>query len=228
MEPVRQCWRRTAPNGHASNSESGTNLISETELEETMPSLTPEQREAVDLAIGREGYARIDDYVVVKAEVYDRLRAATDDGLDMTQVGSLVESAMRDEDAEIPCWTATRAIGHDPARRCGDRRFPLHGPAGDQAVPGLVVQNDADNARRRKTIVALITGNLKMDGDPSHLLIDPTTPEGAPSRLHGPSLVSCNNLFTIEQSGIIRVIGTLSGPLMAKVNACLTAALGLP
>jgi hypothetical protein len=29
-----------------------------------MPSLTPEQREAVDQAIGREGYARTDDYVV--------------------------------------------------------------------------------------------------------------------------------------------------------------------
>ena len=53
-----------------------------------MPSLTPEQREAVDQAIGREGYARIDDYVVLKAEVYTRLRAALDDGLGMAQVGS--------------------------------------------------------------------------------------------------------------------------------------------
>ena len=67
-----------------------------------MPSLTPEQREAVDRAIGREGYARIDDYVVIKAEVYDRLRAVADDGLDMTQVGSLVESAMSEADAGDP------------------------------------------------------------------------------------------------------------------------------
>ena len=72
------------------------------ELEEPMPSLTPEQREALALAIGREGYARIDDYVVLKAEVYDRLRAAADDGLDMIQVGSLVESTMREEDAGDP------------------------------------------------------------------------------------------------------------------------------
>ena len=67
-----------------------------------MPSLTPEQREAVDQAIGREGYARIDDYVVLKAEVYTRLRAALDDGLDMAQVGALVEAAMSDEDAGDP------------------------------------------------------------------------------------------------------------------------------
>ena len=57
---------------------------------------------ALALAIGREGYARIDDYVVLKAEVYDRLRAAADDGLDMIQVGSLVESTMREEDAGDP------------------------------------------------------------------------------------------------------------------------------
>ena len=67
-----------------------------------MPSLTPEQREAVDQAISREGYARIDDYVVLKTEVYDRLRAALDDGLDMAQVGSLVEAAMREEDSVDP------------------------------------------------------------------------------------------------------------------------------
>jgi hypothetical protein len=67
-----------------------------------MPSLTPEQRAAVDQAIDQDGYARIDDYVVLKAEVYERLRAALDDGLDMAQVGSLVETAMRDEDAADP------------------------------------------------------------------------------------------------------------------------------
>jgi hypothetical protein len=79
-----------------------------------MPSLTPEQREAVDQAIRREGYARIDDYVVLKAQDYDRLRAALDDGLDMAQVGSLVEAVMRDEDAGDPLLDSYQ---HDrPAR----------------------------------------------------------------------------------------------------------------
>jgi hypothetical protein len=67
-----------------------------------MPLLTPEQREAVEQAISREGYARIEDYVLLKAEDYDRLRAALDDGPDMSQVGSLVEAAMREDDSGDP------------------------------------------------------------------------------------------------------------------------------
>jgi hypothetical protein len=67
-----------------------------------MPVLTPEQRLAVDQAIGRDGYARIENYVVVKAEVYDRLKVLLDDGLEMSQVGSLIESAMRDDDLDDP------------------------------------------------------------------------------------------------------------------------------
>jgi mRNA interferase MazF len=93
--------------------------------------------------------------------------------------------------------------------------------------PALVVQNDADNARRRKTVIVLITGNLRMDGDPSHLLIDPATPDGASSGLHGPSLVSCNNLFTIEQSGILRTIGSLPPTSLARIDACLKVALAV-
>lgn len=67
-----------------------------------MASFTPEQRAAVDQGIGQHGFARIDDYVVLKAEVYDRLRAVLDDGLDTAQVGYLVDAAMRDEDAGDP------------------------------------------------------------------------------------------------------------------------------
>lgn len=106
--------------------------------------------------------------------------------------------------------------------------FPFSDQRASKVRPALVVQNDVDNARRRKTVIALVTGNLRMDGDPSHLLIDPATPDGASSRLHGLSLVSCNTLFTIEQDSIIRVIGTLSAPLLARINACLAVALGLP
>lgn len=106
--------------------------------------------------------------------------------------------------------------------------FPYTDQRTSKARPALVVQNDADNNRRRKTVVALITGNLRMDGDPSHLLVDPATPDGASSGLHGPSPVSCNSLFTIEQSGIVRVIGSRSFPAMACVDACLAAVLGLP
>jgi hypothetical protein len=67
-----------------------------------MVSPTPEQHAAVDEAIGQVGNARVDDYVVLRAEVYDRVRAALDDRLDMAQVSLLVDAAMQDEDAGDP------------------------------------------------------------------------------------------------------------------------------
>jgi mRNA interferase MazF len=91
--------------------------------------------------------------------------------------------------------------------------------------PALVVQNDRDNQKIRKTVVAMITGNLARTGDPSHLLVDPSIAEGASSGLNGPSLVSCNNLYTLEQDCILTTLGHLSDPLKLKLNDCLKAAL---
>jgi hypothetical protein len=70
----------------------------------------------------------------------------------------------------------------------------------------------------------MITGTLRRQGDPSHFLVDPATPDGASSGLSFPSLVSCNNLFTIKQGSIIRVIGHLSDVLKQRLNDCLKAA----
>ena len=52
-------------------------------------------------------------------------------------------------------------------------------------------------------------------------------PEGTQSGLLHDSLVSCNNLATIEQRLVIRKIGSLPPAAMAKVDDCLRAALGL-
>jgi mRNA interferase MazF len=94
-----------------------------------------------------------------------------------------------------------------------------------KARPAVVVQNDRDNQRLRKTVVVVITGTLRRLGDPSHFLIDPGTPEGASSGISGPSLASCNNLFTVEQKMILRKVGHLSDVLKQKLNDCLKAAL---
>jgi hypothetical protein len=67
-----------------------------------MATLTPEQCAAVDKAIGQDGYARLENYVVLRADVYDRLRTLLEDGPDVSQVASLVETAMRDQDADDP------------------------------------------------------------------------------------------------------------------------------
>ncbi len=105
--------------------------------------------------------------------------------------------------------------------------FPFTDVTASKVRPALVVQNDVDNGRRWKTILALITANLRLAGDPSHLLVDPATPAGASSGLHGPSLVACPNLFTIEQSGVLRAIGTLPAPMIARIDGCLKIALAI-
>lgn len=107
-------------------------------------------------------------------------------------------------------------------------RFPFTDVRQSKARPGIVVQNDWDNQKIRKTVVVMVTGNRQRLGDPSHFLIDPGTPEGASSGLAGPSLGSCNNLYTVEQSEIIRTVGHLSDVLKQQLNDCLKAALELP
>jgi mRNA interferase MazF len=106
--------------------------------------------------------------------------------------------------------------------------FPFTDARKSKVRPAVVVQNDRDNQKIRKTIIAMITGNLRRRGDPNHLYIDPTDPQGASSGLSFPSLVSCNNLFTIEQDSILHVIGHLSDPLKQQLGDCLKAALELP
>ena len=105
--------------------------------------------------------------------------------------------------------------------------FPFTDSSASKVRPALVIQNDADNARLRKTIVVMITGNLRMTRDPKHILVDPATAEGTSSGLHGPSLVSCGNLFTVEQDAIIRAIGHLASHTMLQIDQCLKLALGI-
>ena len=91
--------------------------------------------------------------------------------------------------------------------------------------PAIIVQNDRDNQRLRKTVVVMITGNLTRRGDPSHFVIDPATPEGASSGIRNASLASCNNVLTLEQQSVLRTIGHLSDTLKQKLSDCLKAAL---
>src|SRR5262249_10900765 len=107
-------------------------------------------------------------------------------------------------------------------------RYPFASGAGGSRRPVVVVQNDPDNQRLANTIAAQITTNLKRASEPTHVLIEVSTPEGQQSGLLHDSVVSCINLATIEQNLIDRKIGELSAALMQKVEAALKAALGLP
>ena len=106
--------------------------------------------------------------------------------------------------------------------------FPFQDRPGEKIRPALVVQSDAENQRLANTILAMITGNLDDTGQPTTVLVDPTTPAGAGSGLRGPSLVKCYNLATVRQRRVLQVIGHLSDALMQMVNQALKAALELP
>lgn len=105
--------------------------------------------------------------------------------------------------------------------------FPYSAGLASKIRPALVVQSDLENQRLSKTIIAMITGNLQRVSHDTHFLIDPNTAEGASSGLHGPSLVSCINLFTLEQQDILRAIGQLPKTSMLRVDLCLRAAFNL-
>jgi mRNA-degrading endonuclease toxin of MazEF toxin-antitoxin module len=89
------------------------------------------------------------------------------------------------------------------------------------------VQNDANNARLRHTIVAQITTNLRRVGGSTHLLIARATPEGQQAGLLHDSVVSCNNLATVYEDRIDRIVGHLPAALMSRIDECLKAAWGL-
>jgi mRNA interferase MazF len=106
--------------------------------------------------------------------------------------------------------------------------FPFQDRPGEKIRPAVVVQSDAENRRLANTILAMITGNLDDAGQPTAVLVDPRTPDGAGSGLNGPSLVKGYNLATVRQRRVLQVIGHLSDMVMQQVNQALKAALELP
>jgi mRNA interferase MazF len=107
-------------------------------------------------------------------------------------------------------------------------RAPFASGAGAKTRPMLVVQNDPNNARMANSILTLITTNLSRSSEPTQVLIDVGTPEGRQSGLRQDSVVSCENILTVVQSDILRVIGHLPDALMRHVDDALKASLALP
>lgn len=108
-------------------------------------------------------------------------------------------------------------------------RFPYAGGTGFKVRPAVVVQSDRLNAKLHNTIMAMIPGNIALVGrEPTQFLIDPSTPEGTSSGLNHPSAVKCENLMTIPQRDVIRIVSHLSDTLKLKLQDCLSQALNLP
>jgi mRNA interferase MazF len=97
---------------------------------------------------------------------------------------------------------------------------------GAKVRPALVVQNDRDNARMTNTIVAQISGNTARVNEATQHLIELTAEPNC--GLARDSALIATNLLTMQQSDILRVLGSLSAATMAQIDNCLEIALGLP
>ncbi len=107
-------------------------------------------------------------------------------------------------------------------------QFPYVGGGAGKTRPAVVVQCDRLNRQIQNTVVAMITGNLRLVArEPTQFLVDPAVPEGQSSGLSYPSAVKCENLVTVAQADITKMVGHLSDVLKQQLNDALKAALDL-
>jgi mRNA interferase MazF len=90
--------------------------------------------------------------------------------------------------------------------------------------PALVVQADELGTRSSQVIVAMITSRLFRGDHPSRVLVSLSASEGQQSGLLSDSVVMTDNLATIEENEIDRVIGKLA---MSEVDEALRHTLDL-
>jgi mRNA interferase MazF len=90
--------------------------------------------------------------------------------------------------------------------------------------PALIVQADNLQTGLPQVIVAMITSKLFRAHHPSRITILLTTPEGQQSGLLSDSVVMTDNLATVTERAIDRVIGKLP---MRAIDAALRHTLGL-
>lgn len=90
--------------------------------------------------------------------------------------------------------------------------------------PALVVQADNLQTGLPQVIVAMIASRLFRANHPSRVTVLLSTPEGQQSGLLTDSVVMTDNLATIAEAAVERVIGTLP---MTDVDTALRHTLGL-
>jgi mRNA interferase MazF len=107
-------------------------------------------------------------------------------------------------------------------------RFPHPSGLRGKKRPAVVVQSDAYAGAVSTVVVAEITKNLALAGDPACLFIDVKTPEGKASGLIHDSVVSCLLVATVDADKVAQMLGSLSAAMKQKLNDCLKAGLGIP
>ena len=76
--------------------------------------------------------------------------------------------------------------------------------------PALIVQADNLQTGLSQVIVAMISSQMIRAAHPSRVTVVQASPEGQQSGLLSDSVVMTDNLTTIVESGVYRVIGSLS------------------
>ncbi len=103
--------------------------------------------------------------------------------------------------------------------------WPYSDRQGSKFRPAVVVQADFLNGLIHDTVLVAVTRTSR-GAATTEVVIDPALEPR--SGLRQRSIVSCNNLLTVDQGLVARVIGVLSHAVMQKVDAALKSALELP
>ena len=102
--------------------------------------------------------------------------------------------------------------------------FPNSNLTSAKPRPALVVQADNLQTGLPQIVVAMVTSRIFRANHPSRVLISLSAPEGKQSGLLSDSVVMTDNLATVIESAINRVIGALP---MESVDAALRHTLNL-
>lgn len=89
--------------------------------------------------------------------------------------------------------------------------------------PVLIVQSDAFNRSRIRTVIAVVlTANLRLVDAPGNVLV-PARPAGLPKD----SVANVSQLVTLDQEFLTELAGRVRGRLLADVDSGLRLVLGL-
>ena len=106
-------------------------------------------------------------------------------------------------------------------------RFPHASGGRGKKRPVVVVQADVYNRRLRHAVVAQVTANLDEKDDPACLFVEASKPEAKAAGLDRDCLVCCTLLSLMSEDRLKEKIGNLSAEMLAELDGCLKAALGL-
>jgi len=102
--------------------------------------------------------------------------------------------------------------------------WPYSDGTGSKVRPAIVVLSDTLNGRIADSILVLVSRTQRAIGI-TEVLIDPAVE--TQSGLRYSSVVSCNNLLTVDQAFVVQILGRLSTATILQIDARLKTALDL-